>query len=91
MDTAQVIAILAGLTAFAGALLPLWRELQRTRKAVDAVAVAAATAARRSAVAIGEVHAIVNQQRTDMQRYQASLIAALQASGVDVPPDESLI
>ena len=37
-----------------------------------------------------QVHKIVNQQRTDMLAYQATLLAALRAAGVDVPPDESL-
>lgn len=37
-----------------------------------------------------DVHTIVNQQRTDMQRYQAALVAALRRAGVDVPADQSL-
>jgi hypothetical protein len=37
-----------------------------------------------------QVHVIVNQQRTDMQRYQATLIAALIAARVPIPPDVSL-
>lgn len=36
------------------------------------------------------VHKIVNQQRSDMLAYQADLIKALRAGGVDVPKDESL-
>ena len=36
-----------------------------------------------------EVHVMVNQQRTDMQRYQRALVAALQAAGVDVPADQA--
>jgi hypothetical protein len=39
--------------------------------------------------AIGEVHTIVNQQRTDSQNYQAALIRALTKAGVDIPIDQS--
>lgn len=38
-----------------------------------------------------EIHQIVNQQRTDMQRYQAVLIAALNARGIEIPQDQSTI
>ena len=37
-----------------------------------------------------EVHKIVNQQRTDMLNYQAVLLDALRAAGVQVPQDASL-
>jgi hypothetical protein len=39
---------------------------------------------------LGEVHQIVNQQRTDMQAYQAVLVAALKRAGVEIPKDESV-
>ena len=39
---------------------------------------------------LDEVHKIVNQQRTDMLRYQAVLLAALEAAGVPVPADASI-
>lgn len=45
---------------------------------------------RENKVAIGEVHTIVNQQRTDMQRYQRALIKVLEAHGIDVPDDQSV-
>lgn len=35
-------------------------------------------------------HTIVNQQRTDAARYQADLVAALQANNIIVPEDKSL-
>lgn len=35
------------------------------------------------------VHEIVNQQRTDMMRYQRALVGALKKAGVDVPEDQS--
>lgn len=37
-----------------------------------------------------ETHHLVNQTRTDMLRREEVLIAALQAGGVAIPPDESL-
>lgn len=39
---------------------------------------------------IKTVHVIVNQQRTDMQRYQRALIAALEKHDIDVPIDQSI-
>lgn len=36
------------------------------------------------------VHKIVNQQRTDMLRYQQALIRALAAHGIAVPLDQSI-
>lgn len=39
---------------------------------------------------IVEIHTMVNQQRTDMSRYQERLIEALVAGGVAIPPDSSL-
>jgi hypothetical protein len=38
-----------------------------------------------------EIHQIVNQQRTDMQRYQAVLVQALHQHGITVPQDQSTI
>jgi uncharacterized membrane protein YhiD involved in acid resistance len=38
-----------------------------------------------------EIHQIVNQQRTDMQRYQKVLENALAAHGIDIPDDQSKI
>jgi UPF0716 family protein affecting phage T7 exclusion len=37
-----------------------------------------------------EIHTIVNQQRTDMERYQRALVAALKQAGVSVPADQSI-
>jgi len=34
-------------------------------------------------------HKIVNQQRTDMLRFQAALVKTLVAHGIDVPEDQS--
>lgn len=38
---------------------------------------------------VGEVHTMVNQQRTDLVRYQAVLVQALEIGGVKVPVDQS--
>lgn len=38
---------------------------------------------------VKSVHVIVNQQRTDMQRYQRTLIRLLELHDIDVPPDQS--
>ncbi len=35
------------------------------------------------------IHKIVNQQRTDMLRFQRALIETLQAHGIKVPVDQS--
>jgi hypothetical protein len=45
---------------------------------------------RENKASIGEVHTIVNQQRTDSMRYQRALILALQEKGIDVPKDQSI-
>lgn len=37
-----------------------------------------------------KVHTIVNQQRTDMLRYQRALLATLRAHGIEPPADQSL-
>lgn len=37
-----------------------------------------------------DVHHIVNQQRTDAQRYQHALVMALKHAGIEVPADQSL-
>lgn len=39
---------------------------------------------------VEDVHHIVNQQRTDMQRYTRALVAALEKAGLEVPIDQSL-
>lgn len=36
-----------------------------------------------------DTHTIVNQQRTDMERYQRVLENALKQAGLDVPQDQS--
>lgn len=36
------------------------------------------------------VHTIVNQQRTDAQRYQIALLEVLKANKIDIPIDQSL-
>lgn len=68
-------AIVAGIKVVA----PLMRRTASIEAKTDA-----------AAVAIQEVHTIVNQQRTDAQNYQAALVRALTAAGIDIPIDQSL-
>lgn len=49
-----------------------------------------AVIAKKNSEALGEVHIMVNQQRTDALRYQTALVKALKKAGVDVPDDQSL-
>jgi len=39
---------------------------------------------------VKNVHTIVNQQRTDMQRYERTLVRALKEHGIEVPVDQSV-
>jgi hypothetical protein len=39
---------------------------------------------------VKKVHVIVNQQRTDMQRYERALKAALEKAGIEIPVDQSI-
>lgn len=39
---------------------------------------------------VRQVHTIVNQQRTDMQRYNVALVEVLKLHGIDIPIDQSL-
>ena len=39
---------------------------------------------------LDQVHVMVNQQRTDMQRYQTALVSALSEAGIPIPVDQSL-
>jgi uncharacterized protein YoxC len=71
-------AIATAITAVGGLVLAvsvLIPTLRATRQAVANVA---------------EVHTMVNQQRTDMLRYNEDLVSALRAAGVAVPTDRSL-
>jgi hypothetical protein len=47
-------------------------------------------ASREAIAKVDQVHTIVNQQRTDAQRYQVALVRALRKAGVEVPDDQSL-
>jgi len=80
--TANIIsAIAAVFTAFSlviTAVALLWKAVQTGRK-VDKVK-----------DQVGLVHTIVNQQRTDAQRYNIALTQLLKEHGIDVPVDQSL-
>ena len=74
--SATVLTAAGGLLLALAVFLPQMRETRRIAEA--------------SKVTLDEVHVIVNQQRTDMQRYQRALIAALERAGVDIPEDQSV-
>jgi hypothetical protein len=74
--TATVLTALGGLILALAVFLPTMRKTREL--------------AERNQVTLDEVHVIVNQQRTDMQRYQRALIDALHKAGVDVPIDQSV-
>lgn len=46
---------------------------------------------RQANESLGEVHALVNQNRTDMLRYQNDLIMVLQHNNIVVPRDRSTL
>lgn len=86
-------AVLVALIVAVGGFVSQWLLRRQDYKRQDEVAervrqVAVTTA--ENVDKLDDVHKIVNQQRTDMQRYQAVLLAALTAAGVEIPPDESL-
>jgi len=73
-----ITAVATAITAVGGLVLAvsvLIPTLRATRQAVANVA---------------EVHTMVNQQRTDMLRYNEDLVNALNSAGVAVPTDRSL-
>ena len=76
---ASTLTALGGLVLAFAVLLPILRRTRSTENKVD-----------RQVDALAQVHTMVNQQRTDAQRYQDALIRALNAAGVDVPIDQSL-
>jgi hypothetical protein len=85
MAAAEVITATATvITACGGLVLALaaWRTAQRTK---STEVVARATEAK-----VEEVHVIVNQRFTDLQRYTEALTRALVGAGVDVPIDQSI-
>lgn len=88
MEAVLVALIVGGL-----GILGQWLLKRQDYKRQDDVASRVAQVAEVAAVTVNkldDVHKIVNQQRTDMQRYQEALVAALQNAGVDIPRDESL-
>lgn len=85
--------VLVALIVGGVGILGQWLLKRQDYKRQDEVAARVAQVARTTAETVGkldDVHKIVNQQRTDMQRYQAVLLAALRKAEVDIPPDESL-
>jgi hypothetical protein len=88
-----VEAVLVALIVAGVGLVGQWLLKRQDFRRQDEVAARVQQVAVTAAETIGkldDVHKIVNQQRTDMQRYQAVLLAALRNAGVEIPPDESL-
>jgi len=77
--SATVITAVGGLVLALGVLIPTLRNSQVAKQA-----------AVKAVEGVQEVHTMVNQQRTDMQKRVEDLIAALQAAGVRIPKDQSL-
>lgn len=77
--TAGIItAVATALTALGGLILAI------------SVLVPILRSTRRVETQVGVVHTIVNQQRTDAQRYNIALSEVLRAHGIDIPVDQSL-
>jgi hypothetical protein len=74
-----VIIALTALVAAVGGLIPILRS---TKKMAKTVAATNAT--------VEVVHTIVNQQRTDAQRYNIALCELLKKHGIEIPIDQSL-
>ena len=83
---ATVITALGGFALALGVLIPILRITKEAKRA----AVEARDMAVRTGVKTEEVHTIVNQQRTDMTRYNEALVRALRAAGIEVPVDQSI-
>jgi competence protein ComGC len=92
--TGTLLTALAVLLTAVSVLVPILRkridQVQATAQtAVDKVAEVQATA-QAAVDKVSDVHVMVNQQRTDMLRYQAALTDALHVAGIPIPADQSL-
>lgn len=81
---AVITAFATVITALGGLVLALatYRTAQRTKATQET---AKATEAK-----VDEVHTIVNQRFTDLQRFNEALVRALRSAGVEVPIDQSI-
>lgn len=73
---------LAGIITAVGAML--------TAVSLVITAIAGLIRAKKIEKKVDVVHKIVNQQRTDMQRYIRALKGSLEAHGIDLPIDQSI-
>lgn len=76
---ATALIALGGVITAITVLIPILRGTRDNARTIEAVH-----------TSVGEVHTIVNQQRTDALRYQERLTEALVAAGIPVPTDSSL-
>jgi uncharacterized protein HemX len=88
MEAVLVALIVAGV-GLAGQWLLKRQDYRRQDEVAARVQQVAVTTAE-TVGKLDDVYKIVNQQRTDMQRYQAVLLEALHKAGIEIPPDESL-
>lgn len=78
-STAQIVTAVATIiTALGGMILAVAVLIPNLRQTKELNA------------QVATVHTIVNQQRTDQQRYNIALTEALKKAGVEVPIDQSL-
>ena len=78
-STAQIVtAIATVLTSVGGIVLAVAVLIPNLRNSKE------------TKMQVQEVHTIVNQQRTDLQRYNVALSQALKAHGIEIPVDQSL-
>jgi hypothetical protein len=77
--TATLFTAIGGLIIAFGVLWPILKATRTT------IVQSAATAKK-----VDDVHTLVNQQHTDLQRYQVALLTALRNAGIDIPVDQSL-
>lgn len=88
MDLATALHLL--ILAASTIAVPITLAALDSARTARAAALLAAERAEEIREHAAEIHVIVNQERTDRQRYQQVLVAALTAAGLDVPQDASL-
>jgi hypothetical protein len=82
---AELITAAATVVTACGGLVLALATLRTAQRTKITEKVAKSTEAK-----VDEVHVIVNQRFTDLQRYTEALTRALVGAGVDVPIDQSI-
>jgi hypothetical protein len=96
-----VASVITALGLLIGSFAVLLPQIRRAGVALATVgdtladhklSIDAATAVARTGVEeTTAVHQLVNQRMTDMLRYQAALVTAMESAGIPVPIDQSLL